>query len=139
MMPVLDRPRLVEAVLAVLALNGLPGGSANVSVRSYAGASATIPALLVFVRLNQWLPEALLTSKTIERHIRTHLFDTLHVRIGYVFWRVGSDVRTPDDLQERSQRGRVHRRETTAADSLRPQPGPNASPTDWCDFDAPDK
>ena len=53
------------------------------------------------MRLNTWQPEALLAGPLIERRVRDTLYKALHVRIGYLFWRVGSDVQTPHDAAER--------------------------------------
>jgi len=138
--PAHDRQRLLDAIAAVLARHGLPRGSANVSLRSYGGAATDTPALLVFVRLNCWNPEVLLAGKTIERHVRDTLYKTLQVRIGYLFWRIGSDVQTPDDASERVHvRPAAERLEALAreAEAVGAYPRPDAPLTDWSDFDAP--
>jgi hypothetical protein len=95
------RQPLIDAVTAVLAQHGLPPGSASVSLRSYGSGGGDLPALIVFVRLNIWKPEVLLGSKVIEKRVRDTLFKAMKVRIGYVYWRVGSDVVTPHDHTER--------------------------------------
>lgn len=138
--PAHDPQRLIDAIVAVLARHDLPAGSASVSVRSYGGADSDTPALLVFVRLNRWHPEALLASKTIERRVRDTLYKTLRVRIGYLFWRVGSDVPTPDEASERlhvrpaAERLEALAREAEAAGAF---PRRDAPLTDWADFEAP--
>jgi hypothetical protein len=133
-----DRERLIEAIAAVLARHGIPKGSASVSLRSYGGADTAQPALLVFVRLNTWQPEALLAGPLIERRVRDTLYKALRVRIGYLFWRVGSDVPTPHDAAER-----FHARPATErlaqlardAESAGALPRADAPLTDWSDFD----
>lgn len=135
-----DRECLTEAIAAVLARHGVPRGSASVSLRSYGGAGTAQPALLVFVRLNTWQPETLLAGPLIERRVRDTLYKALRVRIGYVFWRVGSDVQTPHDAAERHPvrpaPARLARlaRDAEAAGAM---PRIDAPLTDWSDFDEP--
>lgn len=135
-----DRRHLIDAIVAVLARHGVPKGSASVSLRSYGGADTPHPALLVFVRLNTWQPETLLASSLIERRVRDTLHKALGVRIGYLFWRVGSDVPTPNDAAERlhvrpaPERLAELAREAEAAGAM---PRVNAPLTDWGDFDEP--
>jgi hypothetical protein len=118
----------------------VPRGSASVSLRSYGGADSAQPALLVFVRLNSWLPEVLLAGPLIERRVRDTLYKALRVRIGYLFWRVGSDVQTPHDAAERvhvrpaPERLQQLAREAEAAGAF---PRADAPLTDWSDFDEP--
>src|SRR5690606_11384126 len=92
---------LIDAITALLALHGLPAGSAEVSLRSYGGSDGDTPALIVFIRLNAWKPDALLGGKVIEKRLRDTLYKTMKVRIGYVYWRIGTDVETPFDHTER--------------------------------------
>jgi hypothetical protein len=132
---VMDRRPLIEAIGAVLAHHGLAPGRVSVAVRSYS--SGETPALIVFVRLNQWQPEALLESKLIEKHLRDTLFKTMRVRIGYVYWRIGSDVETPHDGAERVHVRAARRlpalsRDAEACGAL---PPPDAPVTDWSDVD----
>jgi hypothetical protein len=140
--PAHDRERLIDAIGAVLAQEGLPRDSANVSVRSYSGVDADIPALLVFVRLNHWLPEVLLRGKIIEKRVRDTLYKTLRVRIGYLFWRIGSDVETPHDPSERfhvrTAPGRLGPL-VNEAEAAGAAPPLNAPLTDWSDFDDPER
>ncbi len=135
-----DRERLIDAIAYILARHGIARGSASITLRSYGGADTDRPALLVFVRLNTWNPEALLAGNIIERRVRDTLLKALQVRIGYMFWRIGSDVQTPSDPCERlhvrpaPERLEVLAREAEAVGAL---PRADAPLTDWSDFDAP--
>jgi hypothetical protein len=138
--PAQDRRRLIDAIVAVLDSHGVPRGSASVNLRSYGGAATDLPALLVFVRLNTWNPDALLAGKLIERRVRDTLYKTLQVRIGYLFWRIGSDVRTPADAGERFQvRSAPERRVALAreAEAAGAMPRADTPLTDWADFVEP--
>lgn len=135
-----DRDCLTEAIVAVLARNGVPRGTASVSLRSYGGSDGARPALLVFVRLNTWQPETLLAGPLIERRVRDTLYKALQVRIGYLFWRVGSDVVTPHDAAERvhvrpaPERLAQLAREAETAGAL---PRGDTPLTDWGEFAEP--
>jgi hypothetical protein len=136
--PAATRQPLIDAITAALAQHGLPLGSANVSLRSYGGGSGgDMPALIVFVRLNVWKPEVLLCSKVIEKRVRDTLYRAMKVRIGYVYWRIGSDVLTPHDHTERfhvratGQRLEALSREAEAAGATAPMDAPL---TDWTDL-----
>ncbi|HEY2928481.1 hypothetical protein [Piscinibacter sp.] len=136
--PATSQRQLIEAITAVLAQHDLPPGSASVSVRSYGGSAGDVPALLVFVRLNVWKPDVLLGSKIIEKRVRDTLYKAMKVRIGYVFWRIGSDVETPYDHTERfhvraaAPRLEALSREAEAAGATPPADAPL---TDWSDMD----
>ncbi|MCM5678615.1 hypothetical protein M8A51_03605 [Schlegelella sp. S2-27] len=138
--PDLDREKITEAIRQVLLAQGLPPGAAEISLRSYGGTDGKVPALLVLVRLNQWSPQALLASKVIEKRVRDALWRQLQVRIGYVFWRIGSEVSTPFDHLERfpavARRDRVEPLVAQAAAAGAKMP-PSAPVTDWTDLDAP--
>lgn len=132
------RQPLIEAVTAVLAQHGLPPGSASVSLRSYGSGGGELPALIAFVRLNVWKPEVLLGSKVIEKRVRDTLYKTMKVRIGYVFWRIGSDVVTPHDHTERFHvRAAGHRLEALSreAEAVGATPSADAPLTNWADID----
>jgi hypothetical protein len=136
--PVTGRQPLVDAITAILAQHDLPPGCATVSLRSYGGAGAHVPALIVFVRLNEWKPDVLLHSKIIEKRVRDALFKAMRVRIGYLFWRVGSDVDTPFDHIERfhvraaAARLQALNDEAQAAGAMPPTDAPL---TDWSDIE----
>jgi hypothetical protein len=133
-----NRQPLIDAITAVLALHDLPPGAASVSLRSYGGSDGDMPALIVFVRLNAWKPDVLLNGKIIEKRLRDTLYKALKVRVGYVYWRVGSDVETPFDHTERfhvrtpARRVEALGREAQAAGAV---PPPDAPVTDWSDVD----
>lgn len=136
--PATSRQQLVDAITAVLATHDLPRGAATVSLRSYGGASADVPALMVFVRLNVWKPEVLLRSKIIEKRVRDALYKAMKVRIGYLFWRIGSDVETPLDHTERfhvraaGARLQALNEEAQAVGAMPPVDAPL---TDWSDIE----
>lgn len=138
--PDFGREKITDAIQQVLQTQGLPPGAAEVSLRSYGGTDGKVPALLVLVRLNQWLPQVLLSGKVIEKRLRDALWRQMQVRIGYVFWRVGSEVETPFDHMERfpavARRERVEPLVAKAAASGAAMP-PSAPVTDWTDLDAP--
>jgi hypothetical protein len=136
--PVTNRQALIEAITAVLASNDLPPGSASVSVRSYAGKDGGVPALIVFVRLDAWRPDVLLRGKIIEKRVRDTLYKAMKVRVGYVYWRIGSDVETPHDPAERFHVRAASRIEALnrEADAAGATPGTDAPLTDWSDMDA---
>lgn len=135
--PITGRQALIDAIAAVLASHDLPPGSATVNVRSYGGGD--VPAMIVFVRLNVWKPEVLLRSKVIEKRVRDTLLKAMQVRIGYVFWRIGSDVETPHDVGERfhvrtsAPRLAALTREAESAGATPPRDAPV---TDWVDIDS---
>lgn len=139
--PGLAREKITEAIQQVLLAHGLEAGSAEVSLRSYGGTDGKVPALLVLVRLNCWSPQTLLSGKVIEKRLRDALWRQMQVRIGYVFWRIGSDVETPFDHMERfpaaARRERVQPlvEKAAAAGAVMP---PSAPVTDWTDLDSPD-
>jgi hypothetical protein len=68
------------------------------------------------------------------------LYKALRVRIGYLFWRVGSDVPTPNDAAERlhvrpaPERLAQLARQAESAGALPPVDAPL---TDWAEFDEP--
>lgn len=136
--PAANRQALIDAITALLALHGLPAGSAEVSLRSYGGSEGDTPAMIVFVRLNEWKPDALLGGKVIEKRLRDTLYKAMKVRIGYVYWRIGADVETPFDHTERfhvrtpADRMKALGRDAMAAGAM---PAPQAPITDWADLD----
>ena len=138
--PELAREKITEAIQQVLLAQGLEAGAAEVSLRSYGGTDGRVPALLVLVRLNQWSPQTLLSSKVIEKRLRDALWRQMQVRIGYVFWRIGSDVETPFDHLERfpavARRERVEPLVAKAAAAGAVMPA-SAPVTDWTDLDSP--
>lgn len=136
--PTPSRQPLIDAITAVLALHDLPPSSATVNLRSYSGSDGDTPAMIVFIRLNVWKPDALLNGKIIEKRLRDTLYKAMKVRIGYVYWRVGSDVDTPLDYTERfhvrapARRIEALGREAEAAGAV---PSADAPVTDWSDMD----
>lgn len=132
-----SRQPLIDAITAVLALHGLPSGSASISLRSYGGSDGEVPALIVFVRLNAWKPDVLLHGKIIEKRLRDTLYKALKVRIGYLYWRIGADVETPFDQTERfhvraaAERLEALGRQAQAAGAVPPADAPV---TDWSDI-----
>jgi len=134
--PVTNRQSLIDAISAVLASNDVPPGIASIGVRSYAGTSGGVPALIVFVRLNAWRPDVLLRSKIIEKRVRDTLYKAMKVRVGYVYWRIASDVETPHDAVERFHVRAANRIEALSreADAAGATPGTDAPLTDWSDM-----
>lgn len=90
-----------EAVRQALVRIGLDATTCDVAVKPgkvVEGARCEpIHTYVALIRLNQWHPEVLLKSKAIEQHIQLACQRLDGVRITHVFWRFGSDVRTPYD------------------------------------------
>lgn len=93
--------KLRHAVRTTLASMGLGEMQCEIAVKptrsTSADAARQTSTFYVLVRLNQWKPEVLLKCKFVERHIQLAASRVGGVRVSHVFWRLGSDVRTPYD------------------------------------------
>lgn len=137
----LDRQTLLDAIGRVLSAEGLAAAAVDVGVRSFGAMQARTPAVLVFIRLNEWQPQALLRGKIIEQRLRQALLEDPGVRVGYVYWRIGSDVETPFDHQDRIGARPTRERLTqlhTQAQARGAALGCDAPVTDWAGLPATD-
>jgi len=134
----MNRQGILDAIEQVLRAEGLESNDFHLGVRSFGGSS--VPAVLAFVRLSTWQPQTLLRGKLIEQHIRDEVRRQLGVRVGYVYWRIGSDVMTPFDDEDRHVLHTSPQRLTQLQEQARAQgaawPG-DAPVTNWTELDAP--
>ncbi len=133
-----SRQQVLALINSLLAdQHRLPSGEASVSVRRYGGGDDETPAMIALVRLNTWRPDILLRSAQIERQLRLAVHRAIGVRIGYVFWRVASNVTTPADVNERipvrAAAPRLAQLQQTAQQAGA-MPPDNAPVTDWADL-----
>lgn len=134
----INRQGILDTIEQALRDEGLSPQDFQLGVRSFGGGS--VPAVLAFIRLSSWQPQTLLRGKQIERRIRLSVLQALGVRVGYVYWRIGSDVDTPFDeedryaLQPSAQRLQELNQQARAQGAQWPS---HAPVTNWAELEVP--